>query len=245
MDLFFATEQPDHPLAKRVAEDYDVRLIPLKPEDSGFLDSRRAALEWLAATGEYEFVLPVQEDFLLEGRPMVGSLDAALDYLKVGGKGPTVASVRLMPSPGPQKKQSEAAAWWDLDARHDTYGFTFQATLWRLESCLAWYQLLSRELERAWPRAITSPATRIHAEVRLNFAENAGGQALFWKLFAERGEKHMSWVREGPWANAVYRCPWPYRPTAIVRGKLEPWAKELCEREGFLEVPGQLGSAAQ
>jgi hypothetical protein len=154
-----------------------------------------------------------------------------------------VASVRLMPSPGPQKQQSEKAAWWDLDARHDTYGFTFQATLWRLDSCLAWYELLSRELERAWPRATTPPTTRIHAEVRLNFAENHDGQILFWKLFAERGEKHMAWVREGPWSNAVYRCPWPYRPTAIVRGKLEPWAKELCEREGFLEVPGQLGSA--
>jgi hypothetical protein len=28
-------------------------------------------------------------------------------------------------------------------------------------------------------------------------------------------------------------CPWPYRPTAIVKGRLEPWAEELGRREGF------------
>jgi hypothetical protein len=242
MDLFFATEQPDHPLAKRVSEDYGVTLIPLKPEDTGFLDSRRAAIEWLVAAGEYEFVLPVQEDFLLEGRPMVGSLDAALNFLKAGEG---VASVRLMPSPGPKKPQSEKAAWWDLDARYDTYGFTFQATLWRLDSCLAWYQLLCRELEHVMPRATTDPKQRIEFEVRGNLAENATGQALFWRLFAERGEEHMAWVREGPWSNAVYRCPWPYRPTAIVKGMLEPWAKELCEREGFAGAAASLAAVAR
>jgi hypothetical protein len=30
----------------------------------------------------------------------------------------------------------------------------------------------------------------------------------------------------------VYLSPWPYRPTAIVHGRLEPWAAELGLREG-------------
>jgi hypothetical protein len=245
MDLFFATEMPEHPVAKRLVNEYNVYLLPLKPEDAGFLDSRRAALEALAATGEYDYVLPVQEDFLLEGRPIRGALDAALDYLKRGDKnGIRTASVRLMPSPGPQKKGSEMMAWWDLDEGADTYGFTFQATLWRLDACLAWYTLLTEKLELAVPRATTPPATRIHVEVRVNFAENADGQRLFWGLSRASGWQHKAWVREGPWSNAVYRCPWPYRPTAIVRGKLESWAKELCEREGFLEVPGLLGASS-
>jgi hypothetical protein len=28
-------------------------------------------------------------------------------------------------------------------------------------------------------------------------------------------------------------CPWPYRPTAIVKGIITSWAKELILREGF------------
>jgi hypothetical protein len=36
----------------------------------------------------------------------------------------------------------------------------------------------------------------------------------------------------------VYLSPWPYRPTAIVQGRLEPWAAELGKREGVpLIVP--------
>jgi hypothetical protein len=43
---------------------------------------------------------------------------------------------------------------------------------------------------------------------------------------------HVGWKRAGPWSNAVYMSPWPYRPTAIVQGRLEPWAAELGKREG-------------
>jgi hypothetical protein len=66
----------------------------------------------------------------------------------------------------------------------------------------------------------------------VNFAENADGQRFFWKFSHARGDVHLAWVRAGPWSNAVYLSPWPYRPTAIVQGKLEPWAAELGKREG-------------
>jgi hypothetical protein len=133
----------------------------------------------------------------------------------------------------PKKPQSEMAAWWDLDRGHDEYGFVFQATLWRLDSCLAWYEAITDRLERMWPKATTPPARRREIEIGANFAENADGQRFFWELFEKRGERHMAWQRAGPWSNAVYLCPWPYRPTAIVRGRVEPWAEEMARREGM------------
>jgi hypothetical protein len=47
------------------------------------------------------------------------------------------------------------------------------------------------------------------------------------------GNIHLAWPREGAHPNAVYLCPWPYRPTAVVRGLFESWANELAKREGF------------
>jgi hypothetical protein len=234
MHKVLATEVPDHPICKEVVAKYGVELLTLDPKDAGFLDSRAAALEALAAQGRWDYVLPMQEDFLLDRKDgddwiRVG----AMKYLKSSGEGKKVASVRLMPCPGPRKPQAAAAAWWELDRDYDEYGFVFQATLWRLDSCLAWYKAITDRLERMWPRATTPPARRIEIEVRANFAENADGQRFFWEFFAARGEKHMAWQRVGPWSNAVYLCPWPYRPTAIVRGKVEPWAAELAKREGM------------
>jgi hypothetical protein len=231
LDKALATEEPDHPIVKRVEREFDVRIIPLKKEDAGFLDSRRAALAALDAEGKWDYVLPVQEDFLMDRTPGWNWIEnGATFWLEPKHK---VASVRLMPCPGPQREQADAAAWWELFEGWDTYGFTFQATLWRLDACLDWYTLLCRELEAAWPVATTASAKRIEVEVRGNFAENPDGQQLFWKWSRSAGWRHTAWRRAGPWSNAVYMSPWPYRPTAIVKGRLEPWARELAEREGF------------
>jgi hypothetical protein len=242
MTVVLATEVPDHPVVQQVAREYGVEVLPIPVEEAGFLDSRAAALKLLAAAAPqrgWEFVLPVQEDFLVDreaGLLSVGGASwAPYCYLRAG-KG--VASVRLMPCPGPAVQSNEKANYFDLVPMKDTYGFTFQATLWRLDECASWYGHLCEELEMAWPRATTAPAKRIEVEVRGNFAENADGQRLFWRWSAGRDMKHMAHRRVGPWSNAVYLCPWPYRPTAIVRGKLESWAEELGRREGFVLKPG-------
>ena len=70
--------------------------------------------------------------------------------------------------------------------------------------------------------------------VRVNIAENAKGQALFKELCMS--SVHLSVKREHKGPNAVFLCPWPYRPTAVVQGTLEPWALEFMGREGFLTV---------
>ena len=68
--------------------------------------------------------------------------------------------------------------------------------------------------------------------IRANVAENLKGQEVFSE-FMGPSQLHLSIEREHMNKNAVYLAPWPYRPTAVVLGSLEPWAKEFANREGF------------
>jgi hypothetical protein len=216
MPLFLATEEPDHPICREVAA-MGVELIPLAKADAGFLDSRRSALEALAY--RYDYVLPVQEDFLLDRAPNYEAIDEALELLN------EYTNVRLMPCPGPGGVP--LGPRWARIAPTDTYAFTFQATVWRLHECLLWYTALCEKLEAEWPVATTPEEKRRQVEIRGNFAENTEGQRFFRKVCKEG----VGWRRAGSWSNAVYLSPWPYRPTAIVGGKLEAWAEELGKRE--------------
>jgi len=236
-NLFLATEVPEHPVCAQVAKEFGVTLIPLQQADAGFLASRAAALRQLCLSGKFLYVLPVQEDFLVDRIPDLGAMVEGLTILE-DAQG-FIASARLMPSPGPKGATMPSRPMWaGITSLTDQYGFTFQATLWSLDACYTWYQALVNKLEEKWPVATTEPQQRTHIEIRGNFAENAEGQQFFWKFFKERRQVHIGWGRAGPWPNAVYLSPWPYRPTAIVHGQLEPWAAELGRREGVpLSIP--------
>jgi len=225
MPLFLATEKPDHPICQKV-EAMGVTLIKLDPSEAGFLDSRRAALQQLALTGRFTMVMPMQEDFLLDREPDPCALNEAIEYIKDKNR----TSVRLMPCPGPGGT-SMNHEWAPITQETDEYGFSFQATIWKLDACLSFYWAMCNRLEAEWPKRTTPPEERIRVEIRGNFAENADGQRFFWKFFPV--QMHIGWKRQGKWANAVYLSPWPYRPTAIVQGRLEPWAEELGRREGM------------
>lgn len=230
-DLFLATEIPNDPICQELVKEFGVELIPLKMSESGFLESRLYALRALALSGRFLYVLPMQEDFLLDRVPDLGSLEEACTVMS-GSKG-YIASMRLMPCPGPKGGIFNTYPLWAaVKSGADSYGFTFQATMWSLEACCRWYEALCKKLEEEWPLATTSPEQRRHIEIRANFAENPEGQRFFWEFFLSRQQTHLGWIRAGPWPNAVYMSPWPYRPTAIVQGRLEPWAEELAQREG-------------
>lgn len=230
-NLFLATEVPENAICAQVAKDHGVTLIPLDTQDAGFLASRAAALKQLSLSGRFLHVIPVQEDFLLDRIPDLGALVEALNILQ-DSQG-LVASARLMPCPGPKGAcMPSRPLWAGITPETDQYGFTFQATLWSLDACCAWYMALVNKLEEEWPVATTPPDYRKHIEIRRNFAENTEGQQFFWRFFKERRQVHIGWVRAGLWSNAVYLSPWPYRPTAIVQSRLEPWAAELGLREG-------------
>jgi hypothetical protein len=92
-------------------------------------------------------------------------------------------------------------------------------------------QTFYNEVLNTLNKTYTTEEGKKHAALTLNFAEAAAGQQLLQKCLPN--VMHLCWPRAGPWPNAVYLCPWPYRPTAVVRGSLEPFAKELFEREGI------------
>jgi len=212
--IYIATESP----ATLPSLDLGIRLhiIPLPNSAEGFLESRAESVRCLPP--EIRYVFPIQEDFLLEGRPSWLEIYDALRIMDID----SVSSVRLMPCPGP-KGENYSDSLKILDFAKEMV-FTYQATLWRREA----YQSFMDALIATFPPGL-SQERKNNIAIKVNIAEIEKGQNILKGL----GSKHLSYVRDGPQPNAVYLCPWPYRPTAVVRGLLEPWAAELAVREGL------------
>jgi hypothetical protein len=214
--IYIATEAPEllpplnHP---------NLQILKLAPTDSGFLESRQAATAALPESINYVF--PIQEDFLLEGRPMAQEIAAAFEALE------EVLSVRLMPCPGP-KGDTFFNEFKVLDFTIEMV-FTYQATIWKRTPYQLFMNTLLHKLEGK------SQAEKNRIGIKVNIAENSDGQRILKELFPD--DLHVSVIRQYPHSNAVYLCPWPYRPTAVVQGVLEPWAVDLAKREGFLLNP--------
>lgn len=155
----------------------------------------------------------------MEGRPMAQEIAAAFEALDEE----KVASVRLMPCPGP-KGDTFFNEFKVLDFAIEMV-FTYQATIWKRDSYQTFMNTLLHKLEGK------SQAEKNRIGIKINIAENADGQRILRDLFPK--SIHISVIRQYPHPNAVYLCPWPYRPTAVVQGSLEPWAIDLGEREGF------------
>ena len=226
--IFLATEVPDHEICQRLVKDFGVELVVLSQAQSGFLESRAAGVRGLPS--EIMYVLPLQDDFLLDREPMYDMLEQACRILDMDRN---VASLRLTPCPGPAAKDPlyNPDKVWRILTDYDDMVFTYQATLWRRIDYYAFFKELLHGVERDYPDAVTAEQKR-HVALNVNCAEISYGQNLLKTLGGEI-ILHLAYPRTGPWSNAVYLCPFPYRPTAIVRGKLEDFAKELGKREGF------------
>ena len=212
--IYVATEAPE--LLPTMPQ--HVKIITLALSQEGFLESREAAVAALPESIKYVF--PMQEDFLLEGRPMVQEISQAFDALDAT----EIVSVRLMPCPGPKGPGPKGSAHLiPLDFEIDSIVFTYQATIWKRSPYQTFMNTLLHKLEGK------TQAQKNQIAIKVNIAENADGQRIL-RTFPW---KHLAFAREHPHPNAVYLCPWPYRPTAVVRGLLEPWASELGQREGF------------
>ena len=228
-DIWIATEEPDHPLCKSLE---GIHILTLEKEESGFLRCREATLRRLATS--YTYVVSVQEDFLLERFIDVEAITESIEILDIDK---TVDSIRWMPCPGPNVADAVyRGSWKELDSKRDGYMFTFQACIWRREALLNWYTQLCKQFEIDHPGPLSDEERRV-LEIRANYAENRKGQSYFSKWMG--GQKHLAWARLHKSPNAVYMSPWPYRPTAVVGGKLESWAIELATREGFVLTPSR------
>ncbi len=221
--VFLATEVPNHPLVNELCKEFPwLHILPLAEKDKGFLDSRLAAAK--ALPPHIEYIFPIQEDFLLEARPLYNVMKEAFDILQ---KKPDVKSLRVMPCPGPKGNITfEGTEWRILQVGDGDMLFTYQATVWRKKAYIDFLQALVTPMISAG----ISEEKRKRIEIQDNIAEVEAGQRLLHSL----GGIHLAWKREGTQPNAVYLAPWPYRPTAIVRGKLEEWAEELASREKVL-----------
>lgn len=219
--VFLATEAHDHPTILSLKTEFpQITIIPLTQAQDGFFESRAAAVRALPAN--YTIILPMQDDFILEARP---DLSAAI-HLFID---PAVASVRVMPCPRPSPDASSYKDHWKvLEFSQNDYVFTYQATLWRRNVYQTFMDELITAVTADFGTDLTS-AQRAQIAIRHNYAEVAQGQALLQNVTKEL--LHLSCPRAGPQPNAVYLAPWPYRPTAVVHGRLEQWAIELADRE--------------
>jgi len=223
--VYFATEVPDHPVSKQLASDFGVTLIPLPKEKEGFLESRQAALSLLPESIRY--VLPLQEDFLLDRTPDEKSLTEALFILDTDRH---VSSLRLMPCPGPHETDIayHKDKPWRVLGEKNNYIFTYQATLWRRMDLSFYFQALLYAIEKDFGNR--EATEKKYLALTNNVGENHYGQDVLKACLPNTF--HLCWPRAHSNPNAVYLCPWPYRPTAVTRGRLEPFAEELFRREG-------------
>ena len=211
--VFLATEQPEHHICKLLVEKYDVKLLVLEKENASFLNSRKRSLELLPEN--ISMVLPIQEDFLLERFIDEKSIEESIEILE---NYESIFCIRYMPCPGPSEKNPPFSNTYNyFNSKNDFYMFSFQASLWKRQECLKWYY--------------TTNSKKI--EVDMNIAENSDGQKLYKEIFSNKFTLGYKRAHKNP--NAVYMSPWPYRPTAIIKGVLQPFAKELATREGVID----------
>ena len=231
--IFVATEMsPSEPILSRILELENVHLISLSNDEADFLESRVAAAKYLP---DYDIVLPLQDDFWLDRRPDYKALNEAVEIMI---SDPKVQSIRLMPSPGPHESDVTYKGQWAILSEKDTCRFTLQATLWKRDTYVEFLEAVIKYGSKEYVEYAEYAEYALRYDswskfcVGINIAENAKGQALFKELCMSNGT-HLSVQREHDGSNAVFLCPWPYRPTAVVQGTLEPWAKEFMVREGF------------
>ncbi len=219
--VFLASEVPEHPVLEKLKTKHPhLTIIPLTQEYEGFIESRFMGTQLLPP--EIKYVFPIQEDFLLEARPEKSYFEEALQIFDTFS---LVASIRIMPCPGPKGDNFFGESRFKvLNYSMDDMIFTYQATLWKREAYQNFMGALAEKLVGM------TPERKRKASIQDNIAEIAVGQ----KILVNQGNIHLAYPRDGKQANAVYLCPFPYRPTAVVKGKLEDWAVDLSKREGFV-----------
>jgi hypothetical protein len=223
--VFLVTEEAENPVVLKLRSAFpQIHVIGIPMEKEAFFESRAEGVRALPA--EIEYVFPIQEDFLLEGRPMENVLKGCVEILDAS---PSVSSMRLMPCPGPRGSAKFGETSWNiLEYEVDEYMFTYQATMWRREAYQRFMDSLVLGVEKRWGSGL-SCKQKVEIQIQMNVAEREFGKEIL--LFS--GGLHLAWPRDGKQANAVYLSPWPYRPTAVVHGKLEEWAIDLARREGL------------
>jgi hypothetical protein len=197
-----------------------IRMIEQGPENGDFLESRIEALRILRDT--YSHILLLQDDFFLDRAP---SYDALASTVEMMTENPEIVCTRLMPCPGPTG-DVVFEKWREIIVEPYCY-FSFQAGIWSVPWLMRFFEGV---IKRATPLMAKYPQySRNQFWLLVNPCEKGIGT----DVAVELGGRFVGWPRAGRWSNAVYLSPWPYRPTAVEKGVLQPWAKKMLKREGF------------
>jgi hypothetical protein len=202
----------------QLLETLNVRIMNQTEEENlDFIESRCVALRILQK--EYSFVLLLQDDFFLDREPMYKVLDSAIQFLQ---ENPAYVCVRLMPCPGPTG--IEVGEWKKIE--QGQYVFSFQAGIWSCKWLLEFFEEMIDISITDFPKY---KCNKNHYWLVVNPCETFVGADICRKLEYNA----VGFPRAGPWSNAVFLSPWSYRPTAVEKGVLQPWAKEMILRENF------------
>ena len=188
-------------------------------ENADFIESRLHALRLLQK--DYRFVLLLQDDFFLDRQPDYAALEKTVAMMT---ENPAVVCTRLMPCPGPTGP--EWLLWRDITVDPYCY-FSFQAGIWSTEWLIKFFEGVVRKSQGLFARY--PQYSRNQFWLLVNPCETEVGT----DVAVELGGRFVGWPRLGRWSNAVYLSPWPYRPTAVEKGVLQPWASEMLKREGY------------
>ena len=125
-------------------------------------------------------------------------------YEKIVYENQNIGFIRMMPCPGPKGEQK---MFGDVKLgkinKNEDYSFSYQSSLWNLDY---FYDFTAPSRFR-WDDFNMSKKMRID----------------------KSGKENWGFIRPFKEWNAVYESPIPYRPTAILKGKLMDWAKPSAE----------------
>ena len=196
----------------------DVRLLEQGPENGDFMESRIEALRILR--DRYSHVLLLQDDFFLDRAPLYEALE---ETVRMMTENPEIVCTRLMPCPGPTGDVF-LKKWKEIVVDPYCY-FSLQAAIWSIPWLMRFFEGVVR---RATPLISKYPQySRNQFWLLVNPCETKVGT----DIAVELGGRFVGYPRIGRWSNAVYLSPWPYRPTAVEKGVIQPWATEMLKRE--------------
>lgn len=166
-------------------------------KDLGFLEGYRYICNKIK--NNYEYFILLQDDFLIEKKVKQDILNKYQNIIENND----IGFIRIMPCPGPKGNKKR---FGDIEIgkinNNENFLFSYQTSLWDINFFLE----LTNNCNR-----LTPWKSEIY---------------LCGKL---KKYKKENWGFIRPFKNwdAVYESPIPYRPTAIVKGKLTDWAKKL------------------
>jgi len=166
-------------------------------KDLGFLEGYRYLCK--KYMDKYSHFILLQDDFLIE---RTVNQEIISKYENILFENENIGFIRMMPCPGPKGEQK---MFGDVKLgkinKNEDYSFSYQTSFWNLK----YFYDFTAPSEFRWDD--------------FNMSKKM--------IIDKSGKENWGFIRPFKEWNAVYESPIPYRPTAILKGKVMDWAKPL------------------